>query len=146
MTPEHKGLSDNTIRVLVADSSRIYTRLLADELTRDPLLEVIPFESDVSDLVASAIRDDIDVLVISSTLDEQPSRGLELLRELRAQHPKTRAVLLPDSSKEEAFCKPSKPAPEEFLAGMNRWSSCVNVFAACIRGRSGRAVAIWALH
>ncbi|MFY9908287.1 MAG: LuxR C-terminal-related transcriptional regulator [Candidatus Sulfotelmatobacter sp.] len=103
MTPEHKGLSDNTIRVLVADSSRIYTRLLADELTRDPLLEVIPFESDVSDLVASAIRDDIDVLVISSTLDEQPSRGLELLRELRAQHPKTRAVLLPDSSKEEAI-------------------------------------------
>ena len=103
MTPEHKGLSDNTIRVLVADSSRIYTRLLADELTRDPLLEVISFESDVSDLVASATRDDIDVLVISSTLNEQPSRGLELLRELRAQHPKTRAVLLPDSSKEEAI-------------------------------------------
>ena len=43
MTPEHKGLSDNTIRVLVADSSRIYTRLLADELTRDPLPRGNPF-------------------------------------------------------------------------------------------------------
>ena len=102
MNPEHEAPSDSTIRVLVADNSRIYTRLLTDALTRDPLLEVIPFESEVSDLIATAMRDDIDVLVISCAFDEQPSHGLELLRELRALHPKTRAVLLLDSSKDEA--------------------------------------------
>ncbi len=102
MNPEQRSPGDNTIRVLVADNSRIYTRLLADALTRDPLLEVIPFEADSCDLVATAIRHDIDVLVISSSLDEQPSLGLQLLRELRTLHPKTRAVLLPDSSKDES--------------------------------------------
>jgi DNA-binding NarL/FixJ family response regulator len=102
MNPECNGPSDNTIRVLVADNSRIYTKLLADELTRDPLLQVIPFEAETSELVSTAMREEIDVLVISSNFDEQQSRGLELLRELRALHPKTRAVLLPDSSKDEA--------------------------------------------
>lgn len=102
MNPEQRAPGENTIRVLVADNSRIYTRLLADALTRDPLLQVIPFEAESSELVAAAMRQDIDVLVLSAELDEQPSRGLELLRELRALHPKTRAILLPDSSKDEA--------------------------------------------
>ncbi len=44
---------DNKIRVLVADSSRIHTHLLADVLKRDPLLEVIPFDSDSGNLVAA---------------------------------------------------------------------------------------------
>jgi DNA-binding NarL/FixJ family response regulator len=90
------------IRVLVANNSRIYSRLLAEALTRDPLLEVIPCDSDLSGLVATAMAEDIDVLVISSNLDEQPARGLEVLRELRVLHPDVRAVLLPDSSKNEA--------------------------------------------
>jgi DNA-binding NarL/FixJ family response regulator len=102
MNQEQPAPTENRIRVLVADTSRIYTRLLADALTRDPLLEVIAFESDSSDLVATAVTHNIDVLVISSGLDEQPARGLELLRELRVLHPKTRAVLLQDSSKDEA--------------------------------------------
>ena len=90
------------IRVLVADNSRIYTGLLADALTRDPALEVIPCETDASGLVASVINLDIDVVVISSSLDEQTSRGLAVLRELRSAHPRTRGILLPESSKDEA--------------------------------------------
>jgi len=89
------------IRVSVADNSRVYTRLLADALMRDPLLEVIPYESDSSGLAAAAMCEDIDVLVISSNLDERPARGLEVLRELRALCPDVRAVLLLDSSRNE---------------------------------------------
>ena len=90
------------IRVLVADSSRIHTSLLANALKLDPLLEVTAFEADSSALVATVRTQAIDVLVISSNLDEQPSRGVELLLELRALQVKTRAVLLPESSKDEA--------------------------------------------
>ena len=90
------------IRVLVADNSRIHTRLLADALTRDPLLNVIAFESSTSELVSTVVRHKIDVLVISSNLDEKLSRGVDLLRELRSLHPTTRSILLPDSSKDEA--------------------------------------------
>lgn len=98
-------VSGERIRVLVADSSRIHTSLVADALRLDPLLEVTAFDSDVSGLVAMLTARRIDVLVISSTLDEQPARGLEILLELRALQLKTRAVLLPDSSKDEAFLK-----------------------------------------
>ena len=92
----------NKIRVLVADSSRIHTHLLADALKRDPLLEAIPFDSDSRSLVAAMMGLDIEVLVISPSLDEQPSRGLEVLRELRAVRP-VRAVVLLDSLKDEAI-------------------------------------------
>jgi DNA-binding NarL/FixJ family response regulator len=87
--------------VLVADSSRIHTHLLADALKRDPLLEAIPFDSDSRSLVAAMMGLDIEVLVISPSLDEQPFRGFEVLRELRAVRP-VRAVVLLDSMKEEA--------------------------------------------
>jgi len=90
------------IRVLVADSTRIHTRLLADALTRHSDLKVIPFESDSSELVAAATSPDVDVLVISSSLDEQQFRGLDLLREVRKSRPDIRAVVLQSSSKDEA--------------------------------------------
>jgi DNA-binding NarL/FixJ family response regulator len=94
-----------SIRVLVADSSRIHTCLVADALKLDPLLEVIPFEAPSSGLVAALQTQRIDVLIISSNLEEQPSRGLEILLELRELRLPTRAVLIPDSSKDEAVLK-----------------------------------------
>lgn len=89
------------IRVLVADNSVIHTRLLAEALRRDHGLEVIPFDSHAPGLVAAATTHKIDVVVISSSLDEQPSRGIEVVRELRTLHPHIRAVVLPDSSKDD---------------------------------------------
>jgi two-component system nitrate/nitrite response regulator NarL len=102
MNVDHRAPGESTIRVLVADNSRIHTRLLADALTRERVLEVIPFESEASALVLSAVQQHIDVLVVSSNLDEEPSRGVEVVRELRAADPRIRAVMLLDSSKDEA--------------------------------------------
>ena len=92
---------DRKIRVLVADSSRIHTHLLAEVLKRDPQLEVIPFDSDSDSLVAAVTSLNADVLVISANLDEQPARGLEIVRELRPNGPRVRAVVLMDSLKDE---------------------------------------------
>jgi DNA-binding NarL/FixJ family response regulator len=93
----------NKIRVLVADSSRIHTYLLADALRSDPLFEAIPFNADSSSLVSAVTGVDIDVLVVSANLNEQPSRGLEVLRELRLVAPNVRAVVLIDSLKGEGI-------------------------------------------
>ena len=103
MNANRQGPEDGTIRVLVADSSRIHTALLANALRLDPLLEVIAFEADSSELVAALMAQETDVLVISSNLDDQPSRGVEILLEVRAQRLNVRAVLLPESSKDEAI-------------------------------------------
>jgi len=93
--------AENPIRVFVADNSPIHTQLVADGLRRDPALQVIVPVSDSSRLMAEVTASDVDVLVISANLDEQPCKGLEILQELRASFPGIRAVVLLHSSKRE---------------------------------------------
>lgn len=85
------------IRVLVADNTRLHTQLLADALRRDGAFEVIG--SDSRELTARGDLNNIDVLLISSDLDEQPARGFEVLREVRSLHPNLHAIMLLDCSK-----------------------------------------------
>ncbi|MGD1078773.1 MAG: LuxR C-terminal-related transcriptional regulator [Candidatus Sulfotelmatobacter sp.] len=85
------------IRVLVAESSRIHTHLLAEALKRDDQFEVIPFASESRRLVSAVTGLDADVLVVSADLDEQPSRGFEILGQLRAAGPNVKTVVLMDS-------------------------------------------------
>ncbi|HXW93017.1 MAG TPA: response regulator transcription factor [Terriglobales bacterium] len=91
----------NPIRVFVADNSPIHTQLVAEGLRRDPNLQIIVPMSDSSGLIAEVMASDVDVLVLSANLDEQPSRGLEILQELRTSFPGIRAVVLLHSSKRE---------------------------------------------
>jgi DNA-binding NarL/FixJ family response regulator len=94
---------EHRIRVLVADNTRIHTQLLADALKRDHGLDVISADPDSHGLIAAAIANAADVLVVSSNLDEEPRRAFEILRELRVSHPQMRAVMLLDSSKREVI-------------------------------------------
>jgi DNA-binding NarL/FixJ family response regulator len=94
-------VADQPIRVLVADDTRIHTQLLADALRRDGGLEVITSDSDSQGLVERDILSNIDVLVLSSTLDEEPRMGFKILRSIRAIHPSLKAIMLIDSSKRE---------------------------------------------
>jgi DNA-binding NarL/FixJ family response regulator len=104
------GSARSPIRVFVADNSPIHTQLVADGLKRDPDFQVILPMSDSSGLIAEVRASDVDVLVISANLDEQPSRGLEILEELRTSFPGIRAVVLLHSSKRE-------PILDAFRAG-----------------------------
>ncbi len=120
------------IRVLVADSSRIHTSLLANALRLDPTLEVVAFEAESSALVAEVVSRAIDVLVISSNLDDQPSRGIEILFELRALRCNARAVLLPESSKDEAILQAFRAGvrgifgKDEPIAQLSKCVRCVH--------------------
>jgi DNA-binding NarL/FixJ family response regulator len=119
----------DTIRVLVADSSHIHTHLLADALKRDPLLEAIPFDADSGSLVAAGKSLHIDVLVISATLEEQPSRGFEVLRELRGVCPGIRTVVLLDSIKDEAVLNAFRAGAR----GIFGKSQPADVLSKCVR-------------
>jgi two-component system, NarL family, nitrate/nitrite response regulator NarL len=126
------------VKVVVADNSPIHTNLLAEALKRDEGLSVVSFESDSSALSETVVKDSIDVAVISSTLDEQPLRGLEIVRELRKMRPTTRAVLLPDSSKTELVL-------EAFRAGARGIFSRkdpIELLSKCVRAVHGGQ--IWA--
>jgi DNA-binding NarL/FixJ family response regulator len=98
---DHIAMSDaneqSVIRVLVADDTRLHTQLLADALRRDGAFEVIG--SDSHELIGRTDLQNVDVLLLSSDLDEQPARGFEVLREIRSTHASVRAVMLLDPSK-----------------------------------------------
>ena len=128
MGPE-QTLWDRAIRVLVADNTRIHTQLLADALKRDPSLEVAGTASHSRDLIGAVGNQEIDVAVISSNLDEEPLRGIEVLRELRAVRRELRAIILLDSSKREVVL-------EAFRAGarglFSRYES-LETLGKCVR-------------
>jgi two-component system nitrate/nitrite response regulator NarL len=127
--PFGPSTGEQTIRVLVADSTRIHTQLLADALRRDRHLEVIGSVSHSRDLIEAITTHNIEVVVISSNLDEEPQRGLEVLRELRACRPEVRTIVLLDSSKREIVV-------EAFRAGargvFSRHDS-LEMLAKCVR-------------
>ena len=124
-----QGFREPSIRVLVADSSSIHTHLLANALKRDSQLEVIPFDSDSRGLVAAVMALQIDVLVISSDLEDEPSRGFETLHELRAAHPITRAVVLVNLSKHEVVLNAFRAGAK----GVFSRSEPVDLLGKCVR-------------
>jgi two-component system, NarL family, nitrate/nitrite response regulator NarL len=118
-----------TIRVLVADDTRIHTQLLADALRRDLQLEVISPPPQSRDLVAAVTAHRVNVVVLSSNLDEEPLRGFELLRELRASNPDLLAIMLLDSSKKESVLQAFRAGAR----GIFSRHDSVETLSKCIR-------------
>ena len=87
--------------MLVADSSRIHTQLLADTLKRDSDFEVIPYYSDSGLLASAAASLDADVLVVNANLDGQASLGFKALHDLQAIGPNARAIVLMETLSDE---------------------------------------------
>ena len=125
-TPSSGG---ETIRVLVADDTRIHTQLLADALRRDLQLEVISPPAQSRDLVAAVKLHRVNVVVLSSNLDEEPLRGFELLRELRASNPDILAIMLLDSSKKESVLQAFRAGAR----GIFSRHDSVETLSKCIR-------------
>jgi two-component system, NarL family, nitrate/nitrite response regulator NarL len=128
----------DTIRVLVADDTRIHTQLLAEALRRDRHLEVISPPVRSRDLIEIVKLHNVDVLVLSSNLDEEPMRGFELLRQLRAADPGVLAIMLLDSSKRETVLHAFRAGAR----GIFSRNDSLETLSKCIRSvRDGQ---IWA--
>jgi two-component system, NarL family, nitrate/nitrite response regulator NarL len=120
---------DETLRVLVADDTRIHTQLLADALRRDSQMEVISSPPHSADLVEAAKLHKFGVVLISANLDEEPLRGFEVLRQLRASDPELRAVMLLDSSKREIIVQAFRAGAR----GIFSRHESVETLSKCIR-------------
>ena len=90
---------NKTLRVLVADSTPLTGRLIADALNRDRKLSVTNVEG--KSVLAMASTLEPHVTILSEALEGISGRGFEVLTELRAAVPGTRAIILIDSAKRE---------------------------------------------
>jgi two-component system, NarL family, nitrate/nitrite response regulator NarL len=92
-------LETRPLRVIVVDSSQMHSQLLADGMERIGQLRAFA-ASTPSDVFEAADQGQVDVVVISSRLDE-PGQGVELLRKFRSLHSDLPAVMLLESSKRD---------------------------------------------
>jgi DNA-binding NarL/FixJ family response regulator len=89
------------ISVAVADTTHIHTQLLAEAMNSDRTLQVVASAPSSQGLLEAVGRVPIDVAVISLALDDQPGRGLEVLRQIHALHPEIKGVILLESSRSQ---------------------------------------------
>jgi DNA-binding NarL/FixJ family response regulator len=114
------------------------SQLLADALARDKFFWVIEAEASEAAILAATSNESPDVVLLSSTLEDNPTLGFQVARHLRTAYPKVRTVMLLDGSETGAVV-------EAFRAGARgifcRTESLDNL-AKCIH--SAHAGQVWA--
>jgi DNA-binding NarL/FixJ family response regulator len=78
------------------------TQLLVEALARDVQLQMIECPSNSQTILSLMKREHPQVAVVSSKLGEGDASGYDLVREIRAQSPGTRVIVLLDSSERAA--------------------------------------------
>ena len=91
----------NRLRVLAADSSSLSTQLLVEALARDNHLHMIESPSNGRALLALVKQEKPNVVVVSANLDQAGSGDCDIVREILAESPETRVVVLLDASERE---------------------------------------------
>jgi DNA-binding NarL/FixJ family response regulator len=127
--PSHEEKGSDFISIVVADSTRIHTQLLADAMRNDHGLQVVASASSSEELLAAIVRVPVDVAIISYSLDDQPGRGTETLREIRALRPQIKGVMLLDSSRPQDVLECFRAGAKGIFAKHERLES----LCKCIR-------------
>jgi two-component system nitrate/nitrite response regulator NarL len=93
------GTENELVHVLIADSHRMNTQLLAQALNKDKRFHVVGQVNSLSELY-SRMDSAIHVLLIGIDL-EGCQGGLRAVRHLRSSHPGSRAILLADTLQQD---------------------------------------------
>lgn len=101
MTPAELSSPPAVIRVLVTDSTRMGSQLLADALQRDAHIDIVGVCASAQETMTALTTFRPHVAILSINLDEQPLKGLDVVRQSRALLPECRFVVLLESSKKE---------------------------------------------
>jgi len=132
------GIKASGIRVVIAENTRMASRLLADALGQNAALEAVVAASSATESLQAISEIRPAVALVSDALDNDPKRGFELVREIRSTWPEVQVVMLLDGCKPEAVV-------EAFRAGARGVFSRNESFkelAICIACVSGGE--IWA--
>jgi len=100
---------ERVVSVLIADSCRMGTQLMADALRHSHYaLEVVGMAIRCDEVRAELVKHEADVTILSSCLKDGRTAGFGLARELRSRYPKTDVVMILDAidpaAVSQAFC------------------------------------------
>ncbi|MGA8271550.1 MAG: response regulator transcription factor [Candidatus Sulfotelmatobacter sp.] len=90
------------IHVLAADSTRVNGQLLSNVLARNKRFRVLAPQLSSHAILAVTASEKPDVVLLSTVLENDPALGFQVARQLRAEHPATRIVMLLDHSERAA--------------------------------------------
>ena len=84
--------------MLAVDSTSMSTQLLVDALSRNAQFHVIEAPSDETEIIPLVKRENPDVALLSAKLGQGGQAAFDLVRNVRAEQPSLRVVLLLDHS------------------------------------------------
>jgi DNA-binding NarL/FixJ family response regulator len=93
--------SPSPVLVLVGENTRIHSELLAEALKRNPRIEVLGAVCTAQEFHAIASRRIPNVVILNAAFDEEPMRGVVVMREFHGAHPHVPIVMLLDCCKKE---------------------------------------------
>jgi DNA-binding NarL/FixJ family response regulator len=94
--------NQDRLRVLAADGTAMSTQLLVEALARDTQLQMIECASNGPMILGLIKKEKAQIAVVSAKLGEGDGSGYDLVREIRAQSPGTRVIVLLDASERAA--------------------------------------------
>lgn len=97
------AIPNQALRVLAADSTAMSTQLLVDALGRSGKFEMIECPSDTRAILPLIKKEKPSVAVISAQLEDPKTPISEVIRNIRAETPDTRVILLLDFSEPSAI-------------------------------------------
>ena len=83
------------------------SQMLADVLARDKRFQVLETQLSAAAILAVTENEKPDVVLLSHVIEDDPSKGFQLARELRTAHPSTRIVMLLDRSERSSAVESS---------------------------------------
>lgn len=100
---------ERAVSVLIADSCRMGTQLMASALRNSPLrLEVVGMAITCDEVRSELDKAEVNVAVVSASLKDGRTAGFGLTREIRSSFPRTDVIMLLDvidrATISQAFC------------------------------------------
>jgi two-component system, NarL family, response regulator DevR len=134
MTEEHPGQAARPLRLLVVDDHEVVRQGLVSLLDRRANLQVVAEAATVAEAIEQAHRQQPDLIVMDVRLPD--GSGIEACRDIRAEMPETRVVMLTSYPDEEAVMSAIIAGASGYLLKQIRARDLVNALEAVGRGES----------
>jgi two-component system response regulator DevR len=137
--PRKPGIGDapavaKTLRLLVVDDHEVVRQGLASLLNRRDTFQVVAEAGTVAEAIAAADRFKPDLVIMDVRLPD--GSGIEACREIRAEHPDIRVVMLTSYPDEEAVLSAIVAGASGYLLKQVRARDLVSALEAVGRGES----------